>query len=357
MDSLLTITWDVGRGIDLGFVTLRYYSLMFAAGFVIGYYLMKNIFRKEGVPQTKLDTLLTYVVIATIVGARLGHVFFYEWDYYSQHPVEILMVWQGGLASHGAAIAIIIAIIIYSRKELKKPTLWMLDRLVITVALAGALIRLGNWFNSEIYGDIANSNMETVFTNPVRERITAGDNNRIFEVDFEETTSQVVTDSVIYPVYDMSMLIDPVMSHEQAEKLILQRIAPYVNGFSQETKNILFPDDAEVRWDMNRENLAHVQVLGVPRHPTQLYESFGYLLIFFILYRIYLTLPLRQRIGFIFGCFLVLVFGFRFGIEFFKENQIAKEEEWALNTGQWLSIPLVLAGLFFMFSAKKKEIA
>ena len=114
MHSLMTITWDMTKGLDLGIITLRYYSLLFALGFVLGYMLMKRIFKNEGVPQEKLDTLLTYVVIATVVGARLGHVFFYQWDYYSQHPSEILKVWEGGLASHGAAIAIIIAIIIYS---------------------------------------------------------------------------------------------------------------------------------------------------------------------------------------------------------------------------------------------------
>lgn len=356
MHSLLTITWDVGRGIDLGFLTLRYYSLLFAAGFVLGYYIMKKMFKEAGVPQAKLDTLLTYVVIATIVGARLGHVFFYEWDYYSQHPMEILMVWKGGLASHGAAVAIIIAIIIYSRRELKKPTLWMLDRLVITIALAGALIRLGNWFNSEIYGDVANSNLETVFMNPARERITAAAEDKILAVDFKETDSQVVTDSVILPVYEMQLQMEPGYNHQSAEALILNRVAPYLNSFSKENRNILFPEDAEVHWDLDRENVAIVDVMGVPRHPTQLYEAFGYLLIFFILYRIYLTLPLRQRIGFIFGSFLVLIFGFRLGIEFLKENQVAREEQWVLNTGQWLSIPLVLAGLFFMFTAKKKEL-
>src|SRR5690606_21524415 len=184
MQSLLAITWDMGRGIDLGFFTIRFYSLLFALGFVLGYFLMKKMFEKAGVAQEKLDSLLTYVVIATVVGARLGHVFFYQWDYYSQHPGEILMVWEGGLASHGAAIAIIIAIIIYCKKVLKKSPLWMLDRVVITVALAGALIRIGNWTNSEIYGDIANSNMETVFTNPARERILMNFDNIFESVEF-----------------------------------------------------------------------------------------------------------------------------------------------------------------------------
>ena len=342
------------RGIDLGFFTLRYYSLLFAGGFVLGYMLMKRIFKKEGIPQEKLDTLLTYVVIATILGARLGHVFFYQWDYYSQHPGEILKVWEGGLASHGAAIAIIIAIVIYSKRELKKSSLWMLDRLVITIALAAALIRLGNWFNSEIYGDIANSELETVYTNPTRERLTSAF-PFIAGVDFEEVDQSVVTDSIIYPVYAMQLLLQDDMPREQAEQVIKERMAPYVNNFDRGNKNIIFPEDFEVQWDMQRQNLARLEVWGVPRHPTQLYEALGYFLIFLVLYRLYLNRSLAEKQGFLLGMFLILLFGFRFFIEYFKEVQVSSEYGRNINIGQYLSIPLVLAGLVLVFMAKPKK--
>ena len=351
--DLLTITWDMGRGLDLGFFTLRYYSLLFAAGFVLGYLLMKRIFKKEGIPIEKLDTLLTYVVIATIVGARLGHVFFYQWDYYSQHPDEILKVWEGGLASHGAVVAIIIAIIIYSRKVLKRPTLWMLDRLVITIALAGALIRLGNWFNSEIYGAVENSAMETVFTNPVRERVMARYND-IASIDFKQSNESVITDSIIYPVYDMKVQFDNTrpLNKDQAEEILKEDMRRYLNSFNKEEKNILVEPDARVIWDEQEQNKAHVDVIGVPRNPTQVYEAVGYFLIFLILYRVFLNANAAQRNGFIFGLFLILIFGFRFVIEYWKENQVSSEEGQLLNIGQYLSIPCVLAGLYFMISAK-----
>lgn len=346
----------MGRGLDLGFFTLRYYSLLFAGGFILGYLLMKRIFTKEGIPIEKLDTLLTYTVIATIVGARLGHVFFYQWDYYSQHPDEILKVWEGGLASHGAVVAIIIAIIIYSRKVLKRPTLWMLDRLVITIALAGALIRLGNWFNSEIYGAMENSTMETVFTNPVRERVMAR-YGAIASVDFEEAGESVITDSLIYPVYDMQVQFDNTkpLNKMQVEELLRTDMKRYLSSFDKEEKNILIEDDATVRWDEDTQNRAHIQVLGIPRNPTQIYEAVGYFLIFLILYRVFLNANAAQRNGFIFGLFLILIFGFRFVIEYWKENQVSSEEGQVLNIGQYLSIPCVIAGLYFMITAKPSK--
>ncbi len=146
------ITWAANPDIISSPITVRWYGLMFAIGFIIGYEIVARIFKHEGAPERWLGILLIYVVIATIVGARLGHVFFYEWDVYSQNPIRILYIWEGGLASHGGTIAIIIAIILYSIFVTKRSPLWTFDRLVIAIALVGGLIRLGNLFNSEIFG-------------------------------------------------------------------------------------------------------------------------------------------------------------------------------------------------------------
>lgn len=146
------ITWAANPDIISSPITVRWYGLMFAIGFIIGYEIVARIFKHEGAPERWLGILLIYVVIATIVGARLGHVFFYEWDVYSQNPIRILYIREGGLASHGGTIAIIIAIILYSIFVTKRSPLWTFDRLVIAIALVGGLIRLGNLFNSEIFG-------------------------------------------------------------------------------------------------------------------------------------------------------------------------------------------------------------
>lgn len=137
---------------SLGPISVRWYGLAFAVGFIIGYWIVARMFRHEGAPERWLGILLTYVMVATIVGARLGHVLFYEWDYYSQHPAEILQIWNGGLASHGGTIANIIAVFLFSWIVAKKPASWTFDKLVVAIALVGGLIRLGNLMNSEIYG-------------------------------------------------------------------------------------------------------------------------------------------------------------------------------------------------------------
>lgn len=147
------IYWDASPVLfSLGPLQIRWYSLAFAIGFIIGYKIVERMFRHEGAPERWLGILLAYVIIATIVGARLGHVFFYQWDYYSQHLSDIPKIWEGGLASHGGTIAIIIAVFIFSWAVTKKPASWTFDKLVIPIALVGGLIRLGNLMNSEIYG-------------------------------------------------------------------------------------------------------------------------------------------------------------------------------------------------------------
>ncbi len=355
MHQLLTLTWDLERGLDLGFFTLRYYSLLFAGGFVLGYLLMKKIFKKEGIPQEKLDTLLTYVVIATVAGARLGHVFFYQWDYYSQHPLDILKVWEGGLASHGAAIAIIIAIYFYSKKVLQKPMLYMLDRVVITVALAACLIRLGNFANSEIYGEVANSSWQTVFAHPARDRLMSAYDKFLDQVTVSPKDEEMVTDSIVYPLYDMHLSFSSETENkEMAQRLASLHFKPYLNDLSPEDRT-MFITNSQLQWQGENSLQATVEAAGIPRRPTQLYEAFAYLMIFFLLMRVFQNQSLAQRQGLIFGLFLILVFGFRFFIEFYKENQVNREGGMELNIGQWLSIPLVALGLIIALVAKKKK--
>ncbi|MFV0269814.1 MAG: prolipoprotein diacylglyceryl transferase, partial [Draconibacterium sp.] len=147
------IHWNVNPEIfHLGSLSVRWYGLLFAGGFLLGYSIGERMLKSENVSQKWIDSLFFYIIIATIVGARLGHVFFYGWDYYSQHPGEIIKVWHGGLASHGGAIGILLAMYIHSRLVTKRTMLWTLDRIVVPTALVAAFIRTGNLMNSEIYG-------------------------------------------------------------------------------------------------------------------------------------------------------------------------------------------------------------
>ncbi len=146
------IPWDVNPEIfRIGSFAIRWYGLLFASGFLFGYIIMHKIFKNENLPDASLDRLTIYMAVGVIVGARLGHCLFYEPRYYLSHPVEILKIWHGGLASHGAAIGILLAIWYFVRKE-KKDYTWAIDRIAIVVALAGFFIRIGNLMNSEIYG-------------------------------------------------------------------------------------------------------------------------------------------------------------------------------------------------------------
>ena len=260
--ELQIIPWNVDPEIfRIGNFAVRWYGLLFASGFVFGYYILKRIFKNEGFGDATLDRLTVYVAIGTIVGARLGHCFFYEPAYYLARPVEILKIWHGGLASHGAAIGILLALWLFARKE-RKPFIWAIDRVVIVVALAGALIRLGNLMNSEIYG--------------------------------VETT------------------------------------LPW--GF-------VFLRNGET----------------APKHPTQIYEALAYLITFGVLMRIYWKNAGKQRPGLLFGVFMMMVFGFRFFVEYIKEDQVAFESGMKLNMGQWLSIPLVLAGIAILIWAYRHK--
>ena len=150
--TLQAIVWDVNPDLIRHPLTIRWYGLMFALGFLIGYEIVARMFRHEGAPERWLGLLLMWTVAGTIIGARLGHCFFYEWDYYSANPGEIIKVWKGGLASHGGAIGVITGVLCFSWFTSKRSPLWTFDRLVIPIALVGGMIRLGNLFNSEIFG-------------------------------------------------------------------------------------------------------------------------------------------------------------------------------------------------------------
>jgi prolipoprotein diacylglyceryltransferase len=359
--QLLTFTWDFERALDLGIFGLRYYSLLFALGFVLGYYLMKNIFKKEGVPPTWLDDLLVYAVVGTIIGARLGHVFFYSWDYYKANPLEILKVWEGGLASHGAAIALIVAMYLFSKKITKKSMFWILDRFVITVALAGCFIRLGNMANSEIYGKISNSSIETVYLDPARQSIMAIGGNAVADVKFSKTLDRLETDSLSYPIYNLTLVGTDGISVPELSNVLQQRIAPVMNNMKEDDRNILFESGQKVDIDeLARQIELTVPVLGVPRAPTQIIEALAYFLIFLILFTLFQVDRLKNATGFTFGVFLILVFGFRFLVEFNKANQVDFESGMALNMGQWLSVPLVIGGLamcvYSLLIKKKSEL-
>lgn len=268
---LLGIDFTMTSQLIEGRSTPNLYGLLFVTGMIIGYYVIRKMFRSEGVDEKQLDTLIMYIVPATIIGARLGHVFFYDWSYYKNHLADIPKVWEGGLASHGAAIMILIALYIFSKRVAKQPMLWILDRIVAPIAIAGCFIRLGNLVNQEIVG--------------IPTTLPWG--FRFSELAFQQ-----------------EYLVDG--------------------------KNVF-------------------------RHPTQIYEASMYLLTFFILLRMYWKTRAKETPGKLFGAFMILVWSARFLIEFVKEGQSEFDEHAFLNTGQLLSIPFILIGVYLIVKANKQQ--
>jgi len=274
--NFLQIVWEpASDGIRLfGDFKIHYYSLMWMIAFIFGLQIMKKIYKNEGESESKMDSLFMYSVLGIMIGARLGHVIFYQSELFREDFLSVFLPFKfsggfeftgfRGLASHGAAIGMIISMYIYNKKILKKSVLWILDRVVIPCALGAIFIRIGNFFNSEMIGKPASEGL------------------------------------------------------------------PWA---------IIFKD-----------------MDSIPRHPGQLYEAFGYIFVFLILFLLYWKTNKRQQEGFLFGLFLLLLMAVRVFVEQFKIAQVDGREDWilGLNTGQALSIPFILIGLYFMFFHKTK---
>ena len=266
--TFASIVWDVDPVlVHLGSLEIRWYGLMWGLGFILAYEMVSRLFKKEGYPENWADKLFVYCIVSSVIGARLGHCLFYEWDYYGAHPAEILKIWKGGLASHGGVFALILALIWYSKTVTKKSVWWLFDRMIPAVAVVCMCIRFGNLMNSEIIGQ---------------------------------------------------------------------------------------PTDVPWAFVFERVDM-------LPRHPAQLYEAIAYFIFFLGMVYLYkrgqqkrekASLPYHR--GFFFGLCLTEIFVFRFFIEFLKEDQVDFERTMALNMGQWLSIPFILIGVYFMFFYGKK---
>lgn len=265
------IQWDPPLGLDLGIFFIRYYSLMFLIAFGAGFYIMKKIFLKENIALELLDKLLVYTILSTLLGARLGHVIFYQPELFLEDPLSVFLPFSfvpeieftgfRGLASHGAAIGIAIGMYFYSKKVIKKPVFWILDRISIPVAFGAVFVRIGNFLNSEIVGKATNSDFGVVF-------VQLGE--------------------------------------------------------------------------------------SFPRHPAQLYESACYLLLFGILSLLYWKTKLKEQKGVLFGIFFTLLWTIRFLVEYVKEPQLAERADWMFNTGQLLSMPMIIIGLGIIVVSNQK---
>lgn len=306
---LLEFNWNPITAIDIvGNFKIHFYSLTWVAAFVLGWHIMKRIFKREHIKIEYLDPLFLYAVVSIMIGARLGHVIFYQPELFSQDFFSVFLPFHfvpkfefsgfSGLASHGAALGAMVAMYLYRRKYKYKSLLWIIDRVAITSASGGVFIRFGNFLNSEIVGKLSG--------------------------DFPLGVRFIQEE------------------YSKREIVKLTGIENYKEAYKAVTNNPKFIDLLE----------------AVPyRHPAQMYESVCYFFVFLTLLYFYLKTNKGNQPGFLFGIFLVLIWTVRFFVEFVKIAQVDGRDDyiWFMNTGQALSIPFILVGLYFMFFYKQKS--
>ncbi|MCT4581996.1 MAG: prolipoprotein diacylglyceryl transferase [Flavobacteriales bacterium] len=365
MNLFAFITWDINPNIIESPIMIRYYGLLFGLAFFAGFTLMKKMFANEKISEEWLDKILMYAVVGTVVGARLGHVFFYEWDYYSQHLLEIPQVWKGGLASHGAAIAIVIAMWIYAKRVTKgtKTVLWTLDKVVLTVALAAGLIRVGNLMNSEIVGDKSNANTAFFFQYETKNSLSHYFTTEAGDITLEHTDKTIEKNGFNYPISSVTF---PIYNKNVVEEDINEfyKSFSYYKHYDYQKESKLSADK-ELHYFVidNRPTVSktadgyvvHFDLAIIPRIPTQILEAVSYFIVFILLFWGYWKREWYKKEGLIFGVFFLLMFSARFIIEFWKEHQTDALAEASLNMGQWLSIPGIVIGLVFIVLALRKK--
>lgn len=363
MSLLSYIIWNASPDIfSIGPVTLRWYGLLFALGFLLSQQILYYIYKQEGKPEKDVDTLTIYMVIATIIGARLGHVLFYEPERYLSNPIDILKIWEGGLASHGAAFGILFALWLYARKKKTGQSyLQVLDRIVILVALTGALIRFGNFFNSEIIGKPTESSSGVVFARNVSEVLKS---DPIVE-DVHFTTSADPINAEGYP--PIKLLIEFKAGEDSLRAAAFMNTKLYERlVYSSYVREHLYVDETlsfKLGKEDNGQYAAVVSTYAIPRHPAQLYESVSCVILFAFLFWLWYRDKANLPAGRIFGIFMIVLWSLRFAYEYLKEVQVSSEldfiEKYGVNYGQLYSIPLVLVGivvLILSFRNKKQEV-
>lgn len=363
MNLLSYIIWNGSPEIfSIGPVTLRWYGLLFAIGFLLSQQILYYIYKKEGKPEKDVDTLTIYMVIATIIGARLGHVLFYEPERYFANPIDILKIWEGGLASHGAAVGILFALWLYARK--KKPGqsyLQVLDRIVILVALTGALIRLGNFFNSEIIGKETSAGYGVVFVRNVTEILQR--DPEVKKISYQ-SSSGAPNESGYKPI---KLLIEFNADRQSEQELHMYMTSRFYdrliyNTYINEHINQSTPIKYIIAKQDDGNYAALVETNAIARHPAQLYESISCILLFVLLYWMWSRQKQNLPPGRIFGTFMIILWSLRFIYEYLKEVQVPAElsfiDTYGINYGQLYSIPLVIVGiivLVFSFKQNSKD--
>lgn len=383
MDILIYYVWDPNPEIfpnflDKWMISPRYYGLLFAFGFILSQQILFYIFRKEGKPKRDVEVLTIYMVLATLIGARLGHVIFYEPEVYLRNPLEILKIWRGGLSSHGAALGILFGLFLYvnyyldvrtkrvfpflnakfkkKRKE-GQTFFWITDRLVIVVALTASFIRVGNFINTEIIGKPANIPFGVVFARSAEESITS--NPAIDHVEASKGGNQH-EEGFYKPVLLTVNFKREDFPEVGIRNYLETEVKHILSSYPAVTEHFYEPPYEPLRYVLRKKDgvfQAQIETLGISRHPAQLYEAVTSMLLFIVLFIVWNIKRQNTPRGLLFGIFLITLFTLRFFFEFIKENQVAFEENIPLNMGQLLSLPFIIFGIYLLMRERKKKVS
>ena len=350
--------------------SINWYSLLFLSGFIIGRFIVIRSYKLEKGYDLTVDMQMIYMVLGTMIGSRMGHVLFYDPEILKRGYLELFFFWKSGLASHGAAIGILLGMATYCYRLKVKGLKFRLvdrlrrgydffqvmDRMIIAVAIGCALIRMGNFVNSEIIGIPTDSDYGVLFVKPVEDRIK-GQLPFVDRVHFEETgvfyaPGQTVINTKIYFEHEP-------YKEQRIRNSIQKRLDYLLPRQGNDYSHVINPWGSKLIHEFKRSPTQFVlefESVGVYRHPAQLYESITYFLIGIFMFLIWQKHRIRLRPGSLLGFFFITAFMGRFLLEYVKENQVKNEviminSELAigLNLGQTLSIPFIVIGFYLLF--------
>jgi len=355
------IIWDVSPEIFTIFGRdVRWYGLFFAFSFLLGTILLSKFYKREGKNEKDVDTITIYMLVATVVGARLGHCLFYGFEYYFiENPSEIIAVWDGGLASHGAAFGILFGVWLYARKHPDQSYLYLLDRIVITIALAAVFIRGGNLMNSEIVGKPTKEPYGFIFVHDTK-AILEKNFKSVQSISFDQNGKDTTIAGIRYAGIDAVITLH-LFDVKNAGEFVQNEFLPYLNSCGYCNDYLISTNKSTYRMIHEGETSVTiaVPVYGIPRHATQIYEALTSLILFSLLMFLYYKTDAGFREGRLFAIFVIWIFGLRFAHEYFKENQEVFEsgmqQSLGLNMGQLLSIPLIVVGVYILIRSYRKD--
>jgi prolipoprotein diacylglyceryl transferase len=399
MTLLSYLIWNGNLEIfGYGWFSLRWYGLLFASSFIVTQQIMYYIYRKEGKPEQDVDTLTIYMVVCTILGARLGHIFFYQPEILWMDPWGVLLPFEfspefkftglSGLASHGAAVGILFGLWLYvtyaitftkvippkdknskpktkrgffftKRRKPGQSYVQVLDRIVIMVTLAGAFIRLGNFFNAEIIGKPTDGPTGIVFASKISDVLKRVDNSPVDFIEVKKNEDQPDNPGGRRAIY-FYIFFQPGTEEANARRFLTNDVKAVLSS-STYSEYVSEPWNSPLNYQLTEETpgagnwVGRVSTTGLALHPSQLYESISCLILFCVLMWLWSKRKAETQPGLIFGWFMIILWSLRFAYEFLKVNQVSFEDELPLNMGQILSIPLVIAGIVILIRAYRTK--